>query len=298
MGKKQVVLSNSALDKYKTCPLLYKFHYLDKIRSKTQSSALLFGGAVDDALNCLLLNRDKFKAHRTFYRKMKPWRSTYNVDFFKKDLDPNSILEQDWVSIDSCENDQQRTHTLAWFSLFRKGQQFIEAFHNEVLPLVKNVVSIQEKVELKNEHGDKIIGFLDCVLEMEDGNIYIVDNKTSSKSYSQKMIDESQQLNLYSFIKKIPKIAYIVMRKDFNSKGILRPIQVLKGHCNNDLQHEILFKFDEVLEQIKSSNFEPTKDKKNCKFQFGKPCIYYDICHNNKTVEECEHLINKGERNE
>ena len=299
MSNKKLRLSNSALDKYNLCPLLYKYHYIDKIRSTRKSSALLFGIAVDEALNTLLIDKDKLKAHLALYTSMRTWKRDYTVDFFKKDLDPQSIMLQDWDYIDQFDawDEDKRTHAVAWYSLFRKGQQFIEAYAEQILPKIKKVISIQEKLEITNEHGDKIVGLPDVTVELEDGDVFevIVDHKTSGKSYSRKMIEQSQQLHLYAFIKKIPKIAYVVMRKDYNKKGLMRPIQLLIDHVDTNFQHEVLFRFDEAIEKIKNEEFPKTDNKNNCKFQFGKPCIYYELCHNNKQVDECDHLERKGE---
>lgn len=52
-------LSHSAVSKFQTCGQAYKLHYVDKIREKTRSGALVFGSALDNALNYLLNNKDK-----------------------------------------------------------------------------------------------------------------------------------------------------------------------------------------------------------------------------------------------
>lgn len=50
-------LSYSAMEKYKTCPKMYELHYKEKLRSHKLSSPLLFGNAIDNALNTLLLKK-------------------------------------------------------------------------------------------------------------------------------------------------------------------------------------------------------------------------------------------------
>lgn len=49
-----IKLSHSQISKYQMCGHSYKLHYLDKIRSTVQSAALVFGSALDRALNELL----------------------------------------------------------------------------------------------------------------------------------------------------------------------------------------------------------------------------------------------------
>ena len=52
-------LSHSAIEKYNTCSEMYKLHYLDRIRPTTVTSALFFGGCIDEALNVSLLKKKK-----------------------------------------------------------------------------------------------------------------------------------------------------------------------------------------------------------------------------------------------
>lgn len=59
MKSKNLKLSNTAIDTYATCPYKYKLHYIEKIRPTTTGSALVFGRAVDEALNALLLTKKK-----------------------------------------------------------------------------------------------------------------------------------------------------------------------------------------------------------------------------------------------
>lgn len=51
-------LSHSAVSMYSTCGLKYKYHYVDKLRSKYIHGALLFGRALDLALNHLVQTKN------------------------------------------------------------------------------------------------------------------------------------------------------------------------------------------------------------------------------------------------
>jgi len=52
-------VSHSKINKYLTCPRLYHLHYDLRLRELQLSSALFFGSAVDEALNCFLLRKKK-----------------------------------------------------------------------------------------------------------------------------------------------------------------------------------------------------------------------------------------------
>ena len=48
-------LSHSQVSRYGLCPKSYEFHYVRKIRTSVMSAALVYGSALDSALNQLLL---------------------------------------------------------------------------------------------------------------------------------------------------------------------------------------------------------------------------------------------------
>lgn len=59
-------VSHSSVKMYSECGRKYRYHYLNKIRSKTTSGALLMGNALDKALNVLLTTKDLDKAKQEF----------------------------------------------------------------------------------------------------------------------------------------------------------------------------------------------------------------------------------------
>lgn len=112
-------LSHSALTKYTTCNYQWKLHYHDKIRSERTSSALVFGGALDNALNCLLLSKkkvlsdsDKLLIHSTpekvFENSMTnvfindiavDLRQSVMIDYFKSDCDDTLLTNDDRLDV-------------------------------------------------------------------------------------------------------------------------------------------------------------------------------------------------------
>ncbi len=59
-------LSNSSVDKYLQCSFCYYLHYILSIRPVKRSSALVFGGIIDDSFNILLIDKDLQKALNFF----------------------------------------------------------------------------------------------------------------------------------------------------------------------------------------------------------------------------------------
>lgn len=299
-----MIYSNSALDRYETCPAMFKFHYIDKIRSKNTTSALTFGSCVDDALEELCLNRNLDSSISKFKELMNKWKDENNVEFYKKDFDWNSLSSEDIEYLNNMNKDDDKyDHQYGWRSLRGKGLDFINSFNDNILCKIDKVIATQKMIEIRN-NDNGIIGYIDLIAVL-DGVLTIIDFKTSSKSYSQRVLDESQQLNLYYFaIKKMierkdididlpEEIAYIVFRKDYDTKGNMRPIKIVKGKPCDKIQEILLDRFDNMIYNISINNFPRTEKKFTCKNHFGKPCIYREICLENKNIEEIEHLFKK-----
>ena len=93
MSKK---ISHSAWSKYLVCPKLYDLHYNQKLRPKGTTSALLFGSAIDAALNVMLLKTgdpyEEFKKHFEF-------DSMSECQFDEKDYDPEILSAEQIAKI-------------------------------------------------------------------------------------------------------------------------------------------------------------------------------------------------------
>jgi len=208
-------LSHTAVEKYLECSLCYKLHYLDGIRPVRQKSALLFGSALDSGLNHLLLTKDLAEATNIFH---KQWSKVNDemTDFSKSDLDQELIeyFSVEWSNL----------HSASWLSLFYKGNLFLEQYYKDILPRIKKVIAVQERMSLKNADGDEITGILDLIVKWEDGKTYLLDNKSSSVKYAPDSAKMGQQLPLsYYIVKdkyKLDGVGYIVMSKKINKNKV------------------------------------------------------------------------------
>ena len=108
-------LSNSAVNKYMTCPKAYQLHYIDKLRSTVSHSALNFGSAIDAAVGAMLEDHQNGcvdelgQAYEGVF--IKTWREgkigNETVSLFDNpdlvyaaaDLDTKLFSEKDWLQI-------------------------------------------------------------------------------------------------------------------------------------------------------------------------------------------------------
>ena len=395
--KKGLTLSHTAINKYKACPRSFQLHYLENVRSKVVGSALLFGGAMDEALNTLLLKKkinltdeekdtleNGPKEVKAFYsmipngpKKIGPKevfdyyftyraidrdigiediRTSQYIDYYKSDFDAGMLLPEDWQKLDKFietvgydikdpeelievlqekvkdgKNDLTDTSFLnyaSWMTMYRKGLMMLDLFEAEILPQIEEVYSIQERIDLPNEAGDRIIGFLDFTGKLvgHEGT-FIIDNKTSSRPYKKTDINEKEQLPLYSEYTQINQGAYIVMLKKpkytktktcndcgakttgqersckaeidgdrckgkFSSDIEVTPrmeFQIITGKISEEKKDLIFEEIADILEKIEEGKFEQNRD--SC-FQFGKKCPYYDFCRSGSM----EGLVRKGKK--
>lgn len=376
-------LSHSALNKYKGCPAQYKLHYIDRIRSNKIGSALLFGAALDEALNRLLMTKmdevpeeatdniealkqgfDYYFTYQKINGEQEDVRTSHFIEYFGSDFDPDIldlsdmdslrkfIRDAGYISDPDDENsappeplelydlisgyikakqqinstDQSFYNYCSWLSLRRKGHMMLEYYKEEIMPIIKRVESVQKAVELPNESGDVLIGYIDFEAEIEGyEGVITLDNKTSSKLYKQSDINDKGQLLIYDEYTENGKAGYVVLLKKIKYHkeatcqkcGAVtnRPVKSCpeggtgKNRCGGKLdvvkipylQHQILVDdIDEekkdlhfevicdILEGIENEEFPQNRD--SC-FQFGRKCVYYDLCRSDENNPDYTGLV-------
>lgn len=208
-------LSHSSVSTYLTCSYCYYLRYIENIRPVKVKSALLFGKALDDAFNVLLLEKDLDKAKTHFYKSWSTLHSTPMI--FRKNEADLELIEHFGSNI--CYKKEE------WQTLLFKGELFIQAYFEKVLPKIKEVITVQEPFTFKNTDGDEIYGIIDLIVKWEDGKTYLLDNKTSSFKYSKDDAKQSQQLSLYHYVinekYKLDGIGFIVLDKNINKNKVM-----------------------------------------------------------------------------
>lgn len=172
---------------------------------------------------------------------------------------------------------------MSYISLKRKGHLFLDAYHDQILPLIKRVIAVQEEFAVENTEGDSFSGKIDLIVELHDGRYVIFDNKTSAQAYKEDRAYNSKQLASYygvltemGFFEKynIPKdklfIGYITIVKKIRKKKEPKiVIQVIINNINEELVDEVFTEYDLVNEKIHNGEFPSNRE--NCKSKnFGK----------------------------
>lgn len=224
------------------CGESYRLHYLERLRPVTMSSALLFGSAMDEALNYMLEHKEEpdvlAKAIKEFNAK---WEQGINVKrevvdiplnpdvkYFKSDFDAGILEKKDWAElfkydaklfetknavddmlkngtawVDIPEEMRMPYNYSNWLCMQKKGQLMLTAYHRDILPQIKEVLTVQMNISLTDEDGNEFTGVIDFVARLQDGRIMVMDNKTSGSDYEEDAVFHSEQLATYMAILNI-----------------------------------------------------------------------------------------------
>ena len=352
-------LSYSQLSKYTVCAKSYQYHYIDKLRPNTTSAALLFGSALDSALNYVLTddvdNKAEIQFENTFtYGEINGEKiyipTSTQVVYANSDFDSDLLVEEDYKQVTEVLGEQYGTNStrilenykevkdkksksgirgddlvfhnfLNWLSSRRKGLLMLKAYRKKVMPKLEKVHEVQKYVDLTNEQGDSIIGYVDLIADVKGEGTVILDNKTSAREYAEDSVVTSPQLSLYLHALqdkyKTRKAGYIVMRKGiiknrtkvcskcgYDGSGARHKTcsNVLDGvRCNGDwtetFDFDVFIQFivNEIPEQTETIVLENSdtineaikaglfpRNLNSCENYYGGRCVYFDLCYKNK----------------
>lgn len=261
------------------------------------SSALFFGAAVDDGLNVLLsppLDRSPECLMRAKAAFTDAWltvkindkqvdlREPGAVKYSKADADYSLLTSEE---LNTCP---QIGIDPVWMVLHKKGHLILEAYYEQIVPRIKEVLAVQEEIALTNELGDTFTGIIDLIVVWEDGRRLLMDNKTSSIKYAKDAVEVSGQLaTYYEAVKdkyKLDGVGFIVIPKQIRKKKQpLIPIEVMIGSTSEEAINVQFEKYEYVLNGIKNGEFQCGRYEENgcCSKPWG--CGYRKFCESGGT---------------
>lgn len=301
-----IKLSFSACNTYKECPRKYQLQHIEGLREENTSSAFIFGRAIDEALNELLLPTGKqyldvfldCMNKAKLHNEIEDIANSTKVNYFLSDIDIDLIAKDDRVKAEAIVAEYQaarktenisRELKLAFNDIARKciiakGTMILLEYEKNVKPLFKRILEVQRFIQISNEVGDRIVGFLDMVAEMHDGRIVIFDHKTSKDDYPSDSVANSEQLATYKIAmeKKYQDAlcGYIVLRKKIFKRDPKVKIQVMIDNISEEFIQKTVDSYDQIGVDIKAGKFSP--NWKACENAAGFRCPFYKLCHEGK----------------
>lgn len=374
-------LSHSSVAMYSDCGRKYNLWYNEKLRPTTTSGALLFGSALDHALNVLLKENSLEEATKMFEKSFrfqninnegtylpKSTKVVYSERDFDYDLLDTDDIDQlhklkiennmyqeatvngtdtkyastiksdiDYLrdkkksdGIKSFTSGERQLYALAnWLCLRHKGHLMLKEYNSKIMPKIKKVLEVQKTINIENNVGDSILGYVDLIVEWEDGKRYILDNKTSTREYEPDSAMRSQQLIIYYHALKeeykLDGVGFIVLYKTIDKNKTkqcsvcgkdgtgqrhktcdnmtpercngawietIKPkafINTIFNEVPGAAEDLVIQTFDEANEGIKNKTFNP--NLKACGSHKDFLCAYYNHCWKNDDSD----LVQLGE---
>ena len=173
------VYSHSRLETFETCPLKYKFRYIDKIKKPVEGVEAFVGKRVHEALqklydDLLFGKRNTVEELVAFYRER-----------WKKDWGPGVQI----VDVRRSAKDY-----------YNLGAECIRVFYGKNKPFQQSqTIATEERLDFPLDSAGRyrITGLVDRIARRDEGTYEIHDYKTSKAVPAQSEADTSRQLALY-----------------------------------------------------------------------------------------------------
>lgn len=289
-------ISYSAWKRYHICPKNFDYHYNERLRPEGISSPLVFGVAIDEALNELLLNGgDPLPVFQ------KNFAFSTDITWADADLDRELFTTEQWRKV-SGESDAYKS----WASMRIKGRMLLAAYVEQIYPMIKEVHSVQKEL-------DDRPGVLDAIVTLEGIGKVLIDHKTSARPYRHDAVANDTQLALYANSEGFKTAGFIVLVKQINKNRVkickncnfngsftrhktcpqtvngdrcrgawsesIRPeanIQVIIDEVPDINKTLITESIQETEKLIKAGSYP--RNLEACGKIYGKPCPYIDKC--------------------
>lgn len=174
------IYSHSRLSTYETCPLQYKFRYLEKPDVKKKQGIEAFLGT------CFHETMEKLYGDLPF-DKINTEEEL--IDYYLSQWEKNYTEDIVVVKKERTVQDYQNL-----------GRKCISAYYKKHYPFNQSqTLGIEEKIEIDLDGSGKyrVQGYIDRLTQDEDGSYQIHDYKTSSSLPNQQKLDKDRQLALY-----------------------------------------------------------------------------------------------------
>ena len=214
--QEQLHISHSQIFCYLACSLRYKFQYVEQRPKERISLALPFGKAIHSALE-------------RYYRFLKDDRTIVSLDLMETLFEESLTLELDNTEVPVIfKNEAPDTD-----SAIQMGKALLNTFYDNIDLAGMEIVEIEFPLSapIYTDAGEKtdinLVGFIDLLLKDADGNLLVVDNKTSKQKKSQDTVDDDLQMSAYSYL--LAANGYVFPRAEVNCRfDVLRKLKTPK----------------------------------------------------------------------
>jgi len=245
------IYSHSRLESFKSCPLKYKFNYIDKIKREEEGIEAFLGSRFHKVMEKI------YKELRFRKYSLGELLDFYEDDWNKKYHDKIVIADKERKAKDYKEI----------------GKKFIEEYYKRYDPFNQGkVLGIERPVIINlDDNGEyRLRGFIDRIDQVKDRTYEIHDYKTSKYLPEQSEMDEDRQLALYQIgiqnswngVDQVELVwHYVAFDKEIRSKRTEEELDELKKNTID------------LIKKIESTREFLPNESRLCGW-----CYYQDIC--------------------
>ena len=246
------VFSHSRILSYETCPLRYKYAYIDEIEPEAETTETYLNSRVHEALEKLYRNLQ--------YGKLMSEKEL--LAFFKNEWKKNWA---DSIIIAKEEYAQE--------NYLKIGERYLKDYYKRYKPFKEGKIVELEKTDflsLAEEGKYKYYIRVDRLMDMGNGLYEVHDYKTNTTLPTQKYLDQDRQLAMYSLwvrreFKDCKEVRlvwhFLVFDKEMDSYRTEEQLE--------DLRQEVLAK----IKAIEAADDFPANVSKLCDW-----CLYIGRC--------------------
>jgi putative RecB family exonuclease len=266
--------SHSRLGTYETCPLQYKFRYIDKLKRDRETIEAFLGKRVHETLEKLYRDLKVTKVDSlgdllTFYNDA--WRKNWNEGV--------EIVNKNFTS----ENYRML------------GEKCIRDYYRRYYPFDQGrTLGLEQQIFITlDQRGDyKLVGYVDRLTQASDGTIEIHDYKTGQSLPTQEILDQDRQLALYQIgihqrwpdIKSVKLVwHYLAFDREMSSQRTFASLQETKS--------QTIQLIDEIERAV---DFAPRSNPLCPWCEFGDLCPLMKHLHKVEALPVHEYLHETG----
>ena len=233
-------LSYSQVNTYLTCPLRYRFQYVDLVPPAFTSAALVFGQAVHEAVGAFyqeVLTGDELRPDQMLDVYRQAWQSSNGagIRFFNGDNE-------------DC--------------LLEKAGLMLNVFHEAFDPGVE-IVGIEEFFEvLINDKVPPFQGYIDLIEQSAEGMLTVVDLKTAARKPTKAQASSNLQLTAYTLGAEALGFdpQQLTLRLDVLTKTKSPELVRYETTCSEEERQRFVQMVKRVWNAIESHVFFPRED--------------------------------------
>src|SRR5210317_985907 len=264
--RSELHISASQIFTYLGCSLKYMFQYVLKSKPQHMSIALPFGRAVHQAIE-------------RYYKSVMDTGEGAPVEIMQELFAESVSLAINDASTPILYKKEAPDKN----SIIEMGRQLLQVFHDEVDLTGYEVVGteIPLSATLYTDQGEdtdiKLVGILDLLLkDKANGELMVVDNKTSKNAMAQSATEENLQMSAYSYL--LAANGYVFPRSEVKCRfDVLRKLKKPKmeySYTFRTADHRKRFAkiASAVLAGIESRIFIPQQSWLCSECQFKEEC--------------------------